>query len=61
MKISFEVDEEKYRVAICQGWELRLDEQLAPDELQLVPTSFDLCCALSVIGDREITNVEYER
>lgn len=64
MKISFEIDEERYRQAICVGLKLRRNEEVEPYELNLVPSAFDVCCALSAslgYGDMEITNVEYER
>ena len=61
MKISFEIDEQRYREAICKGWEERFGEELNPEELKLVPSPMDVCAALSVIGDKDIINVEYKR
>ena len=61
MKICFEIDEQTYRLAIVAGWKLRMDEDIEPNELNLVPNPFDLTCALSTVPDTEITNVKYER
>jgi hypothetical protein len=61
MKISFEIDEQKYRQAICMGWSQRFGENLQPEELKLVPNPTDVLCALSVLAEAEIENVQYER
>ena len=61
MIISFEVDEDVFRQAIVAGWRLRMEEEVKAHELRLVPSAFDLTCALSVMDDSKITKVEYER
>lgn len=60
MKISFEVDIKKYRVAVAEGWKERFGEDINPEEITLTNALEDIRHALSQLEEDDVENVQME-
>lgn len=58
MKISFEVDIEKYREAVARGWEREYEEETNPDEITLTNTATDIRMAMNELADDDVKNID---